>query len=179
MPSDDRGHISQGRISGKQIVIPLVAITVVIAVVFLFIQFSGRGSAERNSLVLHYMAGLRDLDDGAYASAVRNLTTVVEADAVPAAWGFRGEAYLRMEEYAKAESDFRRAIEREPQQPANHAGLGIALASQGRDDEARPHFDRAAELLEAAASSPSQEVRRSGDTLEAVQQWQQRIEERR
>lgn len=171
MPEDDRV-----RISGKWIVAPLVAITAVITVVFLSIQFSGRGSTERNSLILHYMAGLRDLDDGAYASAVKNLTPVVEADAEPAAWGFRGEAYLQLEEYEKAEADFRLAIEREPQLPANHAGLAIALARQGRDEEALPHLDRAAELLESPGAPSPRTVPRSGNTLDAVLEWKQRLE---
>jgi tetratricopeptide (TPR) repeat protein len=152
------------RVGGKRVVIPLVIATVIVAAVFLTIQLSGRGAKSQNYLNLSYTAGLRDLDDGFLADAVKNLTPVVEAGDVPAAAGFRGEAYLRMEKYAEAEADFRRAIEREPNLPANHAGLADALAGQGRREEALEHLDRAIELHRQGAPPPGR-VRRWGDFL--------------
>lgn len=163
------------RLSGKRIVIPLVIVVTIIGAVFVAIQLSGRGSASRNYLILHYTAGLRDLDGGYYASAVKNLTPVVEADANPNAHGFRGEAFLQMKKFEEAEADFRRAIVRQPDLPANHAGLGIALASQGRAKEARPHLDRAAEMLRESSKTTPGEVRRTGDSLESVIEWQRRV----
>lgn len=162
--------------SGKRIVIPLVIAVSIIGAVFLAIQFSGRGSATRNYLILNYTAGLRDLDGGYYASAVKNLTPVVEADAIPAAHGFRGEAFLQMKKYAEAEADFREAIARQPKLPANHAGLGVALASQGHMTEALPHLKRAAEMLRGSVTAAPGEVRRTGDSLDAVLDWQRRVE---
>lgn len=156
------------RVRGKWFVIPFVAVIAATTATFLNIQLSGRGAKERNYLTLSYMAGLRDLDEGFYADAVKSLTPVVESGAEPAAHGFRGEAYLRMEKYAQAEADFRNAVRREPGLPANHAGLADALASQGKLEEALPHLDAAIQLHRRPDAPPPGRVRRSGDVLTDV-----------
>ena len=155
------------RVPGRYVVIPLAIGALSLAAVFLTIQLSGRGAKAQNYLNLSYTAGLRDLDEGFYADAVKNLTPVVEAGDVPAAPGFRGEAFLRMEKYPQAEADFRRAIEAEPNLPANHAGLAVALDAQGRHEEALTHLDRAIELHRGQSPAPGR-VRRAGDTLTDV-----------
>jgi tetratricopeptide (TPR) repeat protein len=155
------------RVRGKWFVIPFVAVIAVTTAAFLTIQLSGRGAKARNYLALSYTAGLRDIDEGFYADAVKSLTPVVESGTEPAAYGFRGEAYLRLEKYAEAEADFRKALEREPSLPANHAGLADALASQGKLEEALPHLDAAIELHRRGAPPPGR-VRRWGDVLTDV-----------
>ncbi len=154
------------RVSGKRFVIAFILVTAVTAAVFLTIQFSGRGAAKRNYVNLSYTAGLRDVEEGYYLDAVKSLTPVVESGAFPAAVGFRGEAFLRMKKFAEAEKDFRTAIEREPGLPANHAGLGAALAAQGRQGEAIGHFDAALGLFDNAPK-PGR-VPRTGDTADEV-----------
>jgi len=154
-------------VRGKWFVVVFVPVVAAIAVTFITIKLSGRGAGKRNFLILSYTAGLRDLDEGFYVSAIENLTPIVEANSEPAAAGFRGESYLRLKKYAEAEKDFRTAIEREPGLPANHAGLGAALAGQGRHADALPHYDEALRLFDAAP--PLGRVRRTGDTAEEVE----------
>ena len=154
-------------ISGKWIVVPLVVVTVVTLTAFLIIKLSGRGAATRNYLALHQTAGLRDLEEGFYEDAVKNFTPVIEAGAEPSAYGFRGEAYLQMELYDEAEADFRNAVQYEPNLAANHAGLGAALAAQGRREEALREYAKAIKLLEAEEPAKSN-VPRTGDDLDEV-----------
>jgi tetratricopeptide (TPR) repeat protein len=156
------------RIAGKWIVIPLVAVICVTVAVFLTIKLSGKGAAARNYLMLSFTQGLRDLDDGYYADAVKNLTPAVRADANPAAPGMRGEAYLRMKEYVEAEADFRTAVEREPAVPANQAGWGAALAGQGKHAEAIQHYEAALKLF--TGDEAGHPVDRTGDTPAEVRE---------
>lgn len=114
-------------------------------------------------MLLSYTAGLRDLDDGFYKDTVKNMTSVIESGMKPEAYGWRGEAYLRLEKFAEAESDFRKAIEHAPHLPANHAGLGAALAGQHRYREALAHFDDAIEMHERPGAPAPESVRRWGD----------------
>ena len=155
------------RVPGRMVVIPLVIATAVVAAVFLNIQLSGRGAKAQNYLNLSYTAGLRDLDEGFYADAVKNLTPMVEAGDQPAAHGFRGEAYLRMKHHSDAEADFREAVQAEPGLPANHAGLGATLAAVGKHEEALAEYDSALRLHEQTSAEPGR-VRRTGDTPEEV-----------
>lgn len=155
------------QVPGKWFVILFVPVVALTAATFINIKLSGRGAGKRNYLALSYTAGLRDVDEGYFASAVQNLTPVVDANSEAAAAGFRGEAYLRLKKFAEAEKDFRTAIEREPDLPANHAGLGAALAAQGRHAEALPHYDEALRRFERAP--PHGRVRRTGDTSAEVE----------
>jgi tetratricopeptide (TPR) repeat protein len=168
------GSDTQRRISGPKVVVPLLIATGLVAVIFLTIQLSGRGAKARNYLNLSYTAGLRDLDEGFYVDAVKNFTPMVEAGDQPAAVGFRGEAYLRMEKFREAEADFRRAIQLEPNLPANHAGLADALASQGHLEQSLEHLNKAIELHRTDAPPPGR-VRRRGDVLTDVLTRRMRI----
>ena len=157
------------RIEGRYIVIPLVVLTAIVAVVFLTIEMSGRGAKATNFLLLSYTAGLRDLEQGYYADAVKNFTPVIESGTRPEAYGWRGEAFLKMKKYREAEADFRKAIESNPGNAANHAGLGAALAGLGKRDQAMDAFDGAIRLHETGdASAPTGTVHRTGDDLESV-----------
>lgn len=154
-------------ISGKWIVVPLVVVTVVTLTTFLIIKLSGRGAATRNYLALHQTAGLRDLEQGFYEDAVKNFTPVIEAGAEPSAFGFRGEAYLRMEQYDRAIADFREAVKQEPDLAANHAALGAALAATGSEEEALVEFEKAIALHELK-EPPKARISRTGDNLADV-----------
>lgn len=154
-------------ISGKWIVIPLIVVTVVTLTVFLIIKLSGRGAATRNYLALHQTAGLRDLEQGYYQDAVKNFTPVIEADAEPSAYGFRGEAFLQMKQFDLAIADFREAIKREPDRAANHAGLGAAFAAKGLEQEALAEYDKAIAMLETDESK-KEKIPRTGDTRAEV-----------
>lgn len=151
------------RIDGRYIVIPLVIGTAIVGTVFVTIQLSGRGTKETNFLLLSYTAGLRDIEEGRYAGAVKNFTSVIKSGTRPEAYGWRGEAYLRMKKYVLAEADFRKATENDPDLPANHAGLGVALMGQGDTSEAMAEFDKAVELFQRHDVSPPGPVRRTGD----------------
>jgi tetratricopeptide (TPR) repeat protein len=156
------------RIAGRYIVIPLVVLTAIVAAVFLTIEMSGRGAKEKNFLLLSYTAGLRDLEEGYFADAVKNFTPVIESGSKPEAYGWRGEAFLRMKKYVEAEADFRKAIEHNPKNPANYGGLGAALAGQGKKEAARAEFDHAIALFDGSKAQAPGPVRRTGDDLASV-----------
>ena len=155
-------------IAGKYIVIPLTIVMLVVAVIFMIIRHSGRGAAEENFLLLSYTAGIRDIDDGYYVSAIKNLTPVVEAGGRPDAWGFRGEAYLQLAEYKKAEADFRQAIKREPETAVNYAGLAAALAGQNKFPAALEAIDQAIARFPENADRDEKTVPRTGDSLKEL-----------
>jgi tetratricopeptide (TPR) repeat protein len=156
------------RIDGRYIVIPLVVLTAIIGAVFLTIEMSGRGAKEKNFLLLSYTAGLRDLEEGYYGDAVKNFSSVIKSGSKPEAYGWRGEAFLRMKKYPEAEADFRKAIEHNPKNPANYGGLGAALARQGHKDDALAEFDRAISLYDGSKAQAPGPVRRTGDDLASV-----------
>ena len=162
-------------IAGKYIVIPLTIVMLIVAVIFMIIRHSGRGAAEENFLLLSYTAGLRDIDDGYYASAIENLTPVVEAGGRPDAWGFRGEAYLQLAEYQKAEADFREAIKREPETAVNYAGLAAALAGQDNFPAALEAIDEAIARFPENLDREGKTVPRTGDSIEELKSARQEI----
>jgi tetratricopeptide (TPR) repeat protein len=165
------------RIRGQWVAIGLVVSMIAVVITFSIIRHSGRGAAETNFLLLSYTQGLRDIDQGDYAEAVRHLTPVVESGSNPAAFGWRGEAYLQLGQYAHAEADLREAVRRESENPANHAALAEALARQGRFHEALPHLNRALELLESTPAPPTPSVRRWGDNLPQVLDQRKQLQE--
>jgi tetratricopeptide (TPR) repeat protein len=156
------------RIDGRYIVIPLIVLTAIVATIFLTIQLSGRGAKETNFLLLSYTAGLRNLEEGFYPEAVEEFTPVIKSGTRPEAYGWRGEAYLQMKQYELAEADFRKAIESDLDDPVSHAGLGAALAGQGKTNEAIAAFDRAITLYDSGDAPSPGTVRRTGDDLAGV-----------
>lgn len=170
----------RGNVAGRYVVIPLVILGVLVGVGLLIVRHQGEGAIETNRLLLSYMQGLRDIDDGYYHSAVENLTPVIEARWRPDAWGFRGEAYLRQEKFQRAESDFRQAVKREPNMAVNHAGLAAALAGQGGYSSALKEIDKAISLFpENQADAKQKTVPRTGDSLEQLKSlrsdWEARL----
>jgi len=57
-----------------------------------------------------------------------------------------GERHLQAADYAAAEAAFRRAVEAAPDSGVAHSKLGVALAHQGRLDEAIAEFSKAVAL---------------------------------
>lgn len=159
----------RGHVAGRYVVIPLVIVVSLVGIVALAIRHHGRGAIETNRLLLCYMQGLRDIDDGYYNSAVENLTPVIKAGGRPDAWGFRGEAYLQLEQFQRAEADFRQAIQREPETAVNHAGLAAALAEQGEYEAALQEINKAISLFSERPPGVKQKpVPRTGDSLEEM-----------
>jgi Flp pilus assembly protein TadD len=88
-----------------------------------------------------YRRGCRLLDEGNPAAAVQLLARVSAAE--PTARHARetlGRARLATGQYSEAEADFTQLVESAPDDDYAHLGLGIALARQGRFDEAVEHL---------------------------------------
>ncbi len=66
----------------------------------------------------------------------------------------KGERQLAMHEFAAAEDTFREALGLDPNSPALHNNLGVALHGQKRNREAMAEFD------EAIQANPSSEAAR-------------------
>jgi tetratricopeptide (TPR) repeat protein len=85
-----------------------------------------------------------------------------------------GEGYLRGREYARAEMHFRRAIEMNPDNARAHDGLGVALAMQGKAEDAMAEH---AEALRLNPNSPEPhfhmgvDLALRGDTDRAAAQY--------
>lgn len=68
-----------------------------------------------------------------------------------------GVKAFNKEKYSEAVQHFTAAEQAEPSAPETHINLALALAKDGKADEAKKHFDRAAELLAGGGTaSPGQ-----------------------
>jgi Flp pilus assembly protein TadD len=89
-----------------------------------------------------------------------------------------GEGHLRAGEFAAAEAAFRRAVASAPDAALAHSKLGVALAQQGRLDEAITEFSRAVALqpsYAAAFSNLGNAYREKGMTAEAVAAYERAV----
>ena len=153
-------------VRGSRVVVAFVVVTLSLAAVFIVIQVTGRGAAERNRRTLSLMAALKDLEEGRAGEAVAVLTPLVESEDFPSARGWRGEAYLRLGEIDKALLDFDAAARIEPNEPAVFAGRGVALTRAGEPAQALEDFNRALALREANPDGGL--VQRRGSTLASI-----------
>jgi predicted AlkP superfamily phosphohydrolase/phosphomutase/Tfp pilus assembly protein PilF len=112
-------------------------------------ESSPQTQAARFSPQLDLMRGLLDLDEGKRASALQHFALAQEAaPQLPGMHLQLGGVYLRLRLPDDAARAFRRALEIDPDNPAAHHGLSLALYR-------RRHFDEACEhALEAAARAP-------------------------
>lgn len=88
-----------------------------------------------------YRRGCRLLEGGDPAAALTLLERVAAAE--PQARHVReclGRARLATRQYAAAEADFAQLVQRQPDDDYAHLGLGLALARQGRFDDAVEHL---------------------------------------
>ncbi|TAK09297.1 MAG: tetratricopeptide repeat protein [Candidatus Manganitrophaceae bacterium] len=68
-----------------------------------------------------------------------------------------GVKAFNKEKYSEAVQHFTAAEQAEPSAPETHINLALALAKEGKADEAKKHFDRATELLSGGGTaSPGQ-----------------------
>ncbi len=89
-----------------------------------------------------------------------------------------GEAHLSAEEFAAAERAFREAVAAAPDSPVAHSKLGVALARQGRLDEAIAEFSRAVALhpgYAPAYSNLGNAYREKGMTAEAIAAYERAV----
>lgn len=98
---------------------------------------------------LDLMRGLLDLDDGKSESALRHFAKAQEAaPQLPGMHLQLGGVYLRLHLHDPAANAFRAALEIDPDAPAAHYGLSLALYRQRRFPEAGEH------AMQAAARAP-------------------------
>ncbi len=64
-----------------------------------------------------------------------------------------GNAAFTAKDYAGAAKRYASAVAVDPEDPAAHYGLGMALAKLGREDDARREYAKARELARAASES--------------------------
>jgi Flp pilus assembly protein TadD len=94
-----------------------------------------------------YLRGCQLLDEGHAGAAVQLLERVSVAE--PQARHVRetlGRARLSARQYAEAEKDFAFLVDSSPNDDYAHLGLGLAMARQGRFDDALEHLALAVAL---------------------------------
>ena len=64
-----------------------------------------------------------------------------------------GVKAFNKEKYSEAVQHFTAAEQAEPNAPETHINLALALAKDGKADEAKKHFDRAADLLSGGGTT--------------------------
>ncbi|MBI3803227.1 MAG: tetratricopeptide repeat protein [Nitrospirae bacterium] len=67
-----------------------------------------------------------------------------------------GVKAFNKERYSEAATHFTAAEQAEPNAPEIHINLALALAKEGKADEAKKHFDQAASLLAGGGASTGQ-----------------------
>jgi Tfp pilus assembly protein PilF len=85
-----------------------------------------------------------------------------------------GMHHLQREDWTQAERCFREALQRNPKHPRATTNLGIALAEQGRYDEAEAVFARAATRA-AAANNVAMFLARHGRRADAEAKFRQAL----
>jgi Flp pilus assembly protein TadD len=101
----------------------------------------GAGELPAGDVYDWYRRGCRLLDEGNAAAAVQLLARVSASE--PSARHARetlGRARLAAGQYAEAEADFAHLVNSAPDDDYAHLGLGMALARQGRFEEAVEHL---------------------------------------
>ena len=105
------------------------------------------GMAAGVGIVVLVLGVTTHLRNRAYASPVVMWNDVVEKSPHNArAQSCLAQAYLDVKDYAHAEEFGRRAVELDPNQFRAHNNLGLALAKQGKADEALTHYHVALRL---------------------------------
>lgn len=99
---------------------------------------SGRGH-----LMLAALLFQNGYNKGAYDEAAQ---AVKLNPALGEAYPIMGNAAAADEQHTEAEAAFRKALQRDPDDPRSHVGLGEALSGQRRNGEARAAFEQAVRL---------------------------------
>lgn len=88
--------------------------------------------------------GIQLVQQGRLAEGAAALESAVEAEPTYAeAWFNLGVARDNLGQPDGALEALRRAVELDPDEPRFHYGLGMVLQARGREEEARPHLERA------------------------------------
>jgi len=107
---------------------------------------TGDATAPRNRARAHTELGMAYYAQGNMSVALEELRVAVAADpAYAPALGGLGLVYMELRENEFAESSFRRALERAPEDPDINHNYGWFLCQVGRAAEARPYFRKAIE----------------------------------
>lgn len=126
---------------GKILIAIAVLLCLVFAAILLFPMLKKGGTA----LQQHLRLGQRYLDELDYNSAVLEFTSAIEIDgrSTPAYVG-RGQAYLGLQEYSRAEQDFTFVIENlDAGNVDAYVGRAQSYIAQGETDKAMADIDRA------------------------------------
>jgi HEAT repeat protein len=97
----------------------------------------------------HLRRAERYVQENDHKKAVEHYSAAIERDGELApAYSGRGHCHLKLEDYEKAEADFRRGRELDPDDGLAVAGLGIALALSGKTEEAIQTVEEARDRFE-------------------------------
>jgi len=90
---------------------------------------------------IHTELGVNYYEAGKMGVALEELNEAIRIDKnYASAWGARALVYLDLQEYGKAESDFRRALQVEPDNPDTKNNYGLFLCERKRGKEGIRYF---------------------------------------
>ena len=86
---------------------------------------------------------------GLYNEALPLIKEIAQQIKIPAVYNNLGGLYTITKNYENARSEFKKAIERDPENQTVHHNLGIIAEKQGRLNDAIKHFEKASDLDES------------------------------
>ncbi len=83
---------------------------------------------------------------GLYNEALPLLKEIAQQIKIPAVYNNLGGLYTITKNYENAQGEFKKAIERDPENQTVHHNLGLIAEKQGRINDAIKHFEKASDL---------------------------------
>lgn len=139
-------------------------------------QAAPSGNEGRNRARIHTELGSAYFQAGNPAAALDHLTIAIQSDSgYVRAYSVRGVVYTSLKEYAKAEDDFRRALDREPADPEVNNNYGWFLCETGKAAQSIQYFLKA--VKDPLYETPGRAYANAGscamraEQLDAAQQY--------
>ncbi len=120
------------------------AAAVLVAAALLGCASSGDAARPHKGPLQHYQMARMYFEQGRVPDALTEINRSLDMDkSLPQVWFYRGYIYWSLEDWVKAEQDFRAALERNPFYTDARMYLATCLDRRSRPDEALAELDRA------------------------------------
>ena len=129
-------------------------------------QITGK-PLENENLKQEIERSLNLIKGGLYKDALPLLKKIAQQVKIPAAYNNLGGVYTITKNYENAQDEFKKAIEKDPENQTVHHNLGLIAEKQGRVDDAIMHFEKASGLDESRLLSKKMVERKQQGLMEA------------
>ncbi len=103
---------------------------------------------------------------GLYKDAIPLLKEIAQQVKIPAIYNNLGGLYTVTQNYENAQTEFKKAIERDPDNQAVHHNLGLIAEIQGRVDDAIKHYEKASDSDASKKLSKKMEEKKKAGLIE-------------